>query len=939
VSRVAAPRRAGRRLARAVLTLALAAAAVAAPIVAWHLTKGPGPVAKQAPVPPVVEAGVHRALAATLPQLRAAQARHGVPVLTYHDVGGVGGAYSVTAERFAAQMEALDRAGYHTISLAQFDRWQAGAKVALPSRPVLITFDDSIKSAWVDADPILAAHGFRATMFAITGRVSSHQPYYLTWQELSRMAANGRWDVGSHTRDGHTQVVISPHGRRGAFLTNLRWLPGQGRLETLAEFRRRVTDDLVGSMKDLRDHGIPAASAFAFPFSASKFPTNDPRVPDALAAIVMARFHVVVDNTPGSASVPAHAGRRYLSRIEVVGRTSTQSLLQRIGAAKPLTPVQPPPGKEMVYDFLDTGSVARADLLLKDQFQLPRYKAVTIHHITWTEDPYREVYWRFNFYGLQPTVDLLWAWRTTGEAKYYDKLLEILRSYIAADDARVDRYGKGFLPYRWDNKYSSAIRTLILVNTRAQLAAKHQLPADVEAGTRRALERLGHFLELPENFNVDNNHGFGEDAALYALAVNLPDLPQAPRWRALAGGRLDELIAKNVDATGVQVERSPFYHFYVLRLATKMVDWARRAHVTLPKEFVRRADAMVRYATFVTQPDGMLPLQGSTVKTDVTKLERQMFTSFGERYPEFEYARTLGLSGTRPTDRNVRFESSGDAILRSGFGTAEDYKQSTHVAFNLGRARTQHAHHDALAVDVYGAGRDLLTDSGLFTYDFNDWRKFFWSTRAHNTITVDDANQAVGPVHQGALKTGPAWAYQSGSHDLYKGFEQRRSVLVLRRDLTLVVDDVRGDRTADIAQNWHVFPGATVRRDGALGVRASADGRPALALWEATDTPLVLDDVFGQTTPAIQGWASDLYGKKTARHALAYKARSTAARFATLIGSGPYAGARGQVTFRQAGAGELVLVACAGREAWQVTVVHQARPGERVNVRRLSRCA
>ncbi|HWI71826.1 MAG TPA: polysaccharide deacetylase family protein, partial [Baekduia sp.] len=395
------------RVARALLAIALAAAAVAAPIVAWHLTKGPGPIAKQHKVPPVVEAGVTRALDATLPQLRAAQARRGVPVLTYHDVGGVGGQYSITPEQFAAQMEALDRAGYHTISLAQFDRWQAGDKPRLPPRPILITFDDSIKSAWVDADPILARHGFRATMFAITGRLSTHQPYYLSWEELQRMASGGRWDVGSHTRDGHTQIVTTPHGRRGAYLTHLEWRPERGRLETLAEYRKRVSEDLAGSMDDLRDHGIRPASAFAFPFSASKFPTNDPRVPDTLSQLVMGRFHVVMDNTPGAASIPASAGRRYLSRIEIVGKTSTQGLLDRLGAAKPLTPVQPPSGKETVFDFLDVGSVARADLLLKDQFQLPRYKAVTIHHITWEEDPYREVYWRFNFYGLQPTVDLL----------------------------------------------------------------------------------------------------------------------------------------------------------------------------------------------------------------------------------------------------------------------------------------------------------------------------------------------------------------------------------------------------------------------------------------------------------------------------------------------------------------------------------------------------
>jgi hypothetical protein len=335
----------------------------------------------------------------------------------------------------------------------------------------------------------------------------------------------------------------------------------------------------------------------------------------------------------------------------------------------------------------------------------------------------------------------------------------------------------------------------------------------------------------------------------------------------------------------------------------------------------------------------MLPLQGSSGRTDVSKLERAMFTRFGTRYPEFEYARLGGLSGKRPTERNVRFAGSGDAILRSGWGTAEDFRQSTQVAFNIGPHRTQHAHHDALAINLYGAGRTLLPDSGLFTYDFNDWRKYFWSTRAHNTITIGSGNQATGPVHEGALVTGRTWSYQSGSHKLYKGFEQRRSVVVLRRDLTLVVDDVHGDRPASIAQNWHLFPGASFTRDGALGVRASAGGKPALELWEATDTPLTLEDRFGETKPQIQGWESELYGVKQANHALAYRARSTAARFATLIGSGGFAGAKGQVTFRRADSEQLTLLACAGRAAWEVGIAQQARRGERVSVRRLPRCA
>ncbi len=126
------------------------------------------------------------------------------------------------------------------------------------------------------------------------------------------------------------------------------------------------------------------------------------------------------------------------------------------------------------------------------------------------------------------------------------------------------------------------------------------------------------------------------------LAVNHPDLPRAAHWRAQAGRRPDALIARNVDAGGVQVERSLFYHFYVLRLASELTEWARRSHVTLPPSFVAQTERMVRYATFVTQPDGTIPLQGSSVEMDVSKLDPEVFAALGERFGQFEYARTGG---------------------------------------------------------------------------------------------------------------------------------------------------------------------------------------------------------------------------------------------------------------------------------------------------------
>ncbi len=934
------PPRASRwhAVARLAVALAVGVVALALPALSFYFTRGPGPVAAQVAPPSVDEALVAKEVRRVAAPLAARQAERGIPVLTYHGVAEQGGPYAVTPEDFAQQMAALDRAGYHTVSMAQFDRWQRGLPVRLPRAPILITFDDGIKSVWIHADRILAQHHFAATMFVITGRVGTHAPYYLSWEELERMQHSGRWSLESHTDDGHRKVATGPGGKEGAFLTHRMWLANKRRLETMAEFRQRLGDDLTASVRQLRDHGFHTVGAFAFPFSTSDFPTNDPRAPEALREIVEQRFTTVVDNVSTSSSIPPHAGQRYLPRIEILRSHGTRGLLARLARARPLAPQLPPPGKESVYSWLERGNVAAADLLLADRWKLPRYPAVTIRHLTWREDPFGEQYWRFGFYGLRPLADLLWAFRTTGDTRYRDKLLAITRSLIDTDDARRDRRRSGLNRKTWDYKYGAAIRTLVLINVQAKLRQTRDLPSDVDHGIDRMLGRLGSFLAEGRNFDVGNNHGFGEATALMLLAVNHPNLERAPHWRAQAGRRLTALIARNVDAGGVQVERSPFYHFYVLRLASELTEWARRSHVTLPASFVKQTEKMVRYATFVTRPDGTIPLQGSSVEMDVSKLDPEVFAQLGERFGEFEYARTGGLSGTRPRERNVRFEPSGDGILRSGWGTAEDNKRSTHITFNVGRYRTAHAHHDALALTYFSAGHALLVDSGLFTYDPGPWSQFFRSAAAHNTVSVDGQDQRQGLVHAGLLADGPGWSYQSGSQALLAGgSEHRRSVVLLQRDVALVLDDVVADRDRDITQHWHLWPNASLRRRGALGVQATESGKPQLSLWEATTGQTELEDRSGDRNP-IQGWYSERYGVKRPDHALAYRTRGQRVRYAALIGSGRFAGMRGAVRFVWVDDHRLVARACVGGNAWQVVVREQARPGERVAVRKARGC-
>jgi hypothetical protein len=329
--------RSGRALNGSVRVLAwiLSLAALALPAYAYYRSaQPPSEVAGQVRVPPAPPAQV-----ATLPA--SVELPAGVPVLAYGEVADQPSPWSVTPKELDAQLASLRASGFHAISAAQLTRWLRG-DAALPTRPVLLTFDGATKSSWRYADPMLARYGQRATVLPVTGRVGTHQPYYLNWPELRRMHASGRWDVGSNTHGVTGDVLVNPAGRARNGMTNLRWLRKERRRESLGQFRGRISRDLDGSIAELTRHGLPRPAVFAFPHSVEDAAPNDGRVPDALLAVTHRRFAAVLDTVRAPVFNAPAARSAYLRRIDIGPGTSGAALLESIvHAARRTREVQP----------------------------------------------------------------------------------------------------------------------------------------------------------------------------------------------------------------------------------------------------------------------------------------------------------------------------------------------------------------------------------------------------------------------------------------------------------------------------------------------------------------------------------------------------------------------------------------------------------------------
>ncbi len=131
---------------------------------------------------------------------------HEIPVLCYHQIRNwqttdskFARTYIMPPEKFAVQMKMLADSGYNTITPDELLNY-LDKKISLPSKPVLLTFDDGTASQIINAVPVLKLYHFRAVFFIMT--VSLNHSIYMSTQQVKQLS-NEEFIIGAHTWDHH----------------------------------------------------------------------------------------------------------------------------------------------------------------------------------------------------------------------------------------------------------------------------------------------------------------------------------------------------------------------------------------------------------------------------------------------------------------------------------------------------------------------------------------------------------------------------------------------------------------------------------------------------------------------------------------------------------------------------------------------------------------
>ncbi|RZL14385.1 MAG: polysaccharide deacetylase family protein, partial [Pedobacter sp.] len=123
-------------------------------------------------------------------------ARKQVPILCYHQVrnwkptdGKVGKDYIVEIQNFKDQMKMLADSGYHTILPDQLYAYlNTGA--ALPSKPIMLTFDDTDEDQFTIVRPTLSKLGYKAVYFIMTVSIGRKGKFvnYMNKEQIKQLS-------------------------------------------------------------------------------------------------------------------------------------------------------------------------------------------------------------------------------------------------------------------------------------------------------------------------------------------------------------------------------------------------------------------------------------------------------------------------------------------------------------------------------------------------------------------------------------------------------------------------------------------------------------------------------------------------------------------------------------------------------------------------------
>jgi hypothetical protein len=419
-----------------------------------------------------------------------------------------------------------------------------------------------------------------------------------------------------------------------------------------------------------------------------------------------------------------------------------------------------------------------------------------------------------------------------------------------------------------------------------------------------------------------SNWASAECTALFQIGVLFPEFKKSNAWKLLGYRRVTHEVRYQFDHYGVHIERTPIYHLVAAIAFLQAYRIAKLNDIPVPPYMFPILEKTAEYLMRIVKPDFTLPMigdadrnsllniksdeslyEGMNITTDPYDLNeiRAFFRVMSELTDrqDFLYFCTRGEKGAPPVGKCFYMPDQGFYVFRTGWRQTDSYFMVTGVQLERGE-RNAHSHYDAGHLELQIKGEDILIDTGRYLYincNMKEWREYFISACAHNTLLVD--NHKMGSVpntsedircvrtfcHQ--FKSTPDFDLVEVSHNGYAFLEEpvfhMRRVIHFKPGVWLVDDIITGIGKHEYRLYFNFAPGILKKANDNSIEYDFITNEVNVKIVPLYKNKLSAEVKIGDTNP-IGGWVSYGYAKKTPAPQLIFtRIGGTPVRFLTAI--------------------------------------------------------
>jgi uncharacterized heparinase superfamily protein len=290
------------------------------------------------------------------------------------------------------------------------------------------------------------------------------------------------------------------------------------------------------------------------------------------------------------------------------------------------------------------------------------------------------------------------------------------------------------------------------------------------------LTRITRKLSL---YSSANNHLIGELVGLFVGASCFNFWPECEGWRNRAQKLLEREIRLQVGDDGVNREQAMSYQLFTMELLFLAFIIGRNTERSFGTDYAQRLRAMAAFVDNASTTSGDLPWYGDSddargfvlseqesgfavvmqlaglvfdqpqwlrfskkpavaakalVPGLVSKFDQSRFDQSKSDQPKSDQ---FPATAAKPQEL---FSDAGMACVQTDDGGVKLVMDFGPLGFT---SMAAHGHADALAIWLAIGGEYFLVDAGTYAYHSHpEWREYFRSTAAHNTVRVDGENQS-----------------------------------------------------------------------------------------------------------------------------------------------------------------------------------------------------